>query len=707
MELEDYIDLVDNKEYLTVIENIIKEVFKNIEYNEISCIHFNLNYEKKELDQLITISDNKDTFSEKLKIFYHVFYNKIKKVINDDRKKDFNYYNNLFFVDYLSAIDYKDFDSRINSNLITIKINNVDYLLILINSSSFNFTENEETIRRFKLIKHLYASHLNNELASKYINEDNLIINTKVSFSEFLSKISGHLPGFVYQFFQDPHGEFSLQFTSDKIKNVFGVSPESAYRNINTIFETIHPDDINIVIDSIKESAKNLTIWKKQFRIIKNGSEEWLEGEAQPEIKPDGSILWNGYITLISELMMLQQKIEESEAYKNSLLKAINRSVIVSIADLKGKIIEINQSFLDISKFTREEVIGKDHNIVNSGYHDKQFWYSMWKDIKKGKSWREEVKNKDRDGGVYWVDTVINPILNKNNKIIEYLSIRYDITSKKLAEFELIQLNKELENKVDERTTELRKAIYQLDAKNERLLNIQNELEGALKFKDQFLAIMAHDIKNSLTSITLNSDLIINYYEKMTKEVAISKSKDIKNTALLLSELLSELLLWSKSQSGNLEINIVHQDIVPLLDNLIKLYGLHNNPNFQTNVNLETNFILDFDYNIVSTVIRNLLSNAIKFSGDDGKISLSINKYIDYVEITVEDNGVGMTKEQINILLDINKSKKQINNSNKKGTGFGINLCIELINKHKGEFIVESTPNVGTKMTIVLPDKYI
>lgn len=193
----------------------------------------------------------------------------------------------------------------------------------------------------------------------------------------------------------------------------------------------------------------------------------------------------------------------------------------------------------------------------------------------------------------------------------------------------------------------------------------------------------------------------------MTKEVAISKSKDIKNTALLLSELLSELLLWSKSQSGNLEINIVHQDIVPLLDNLIKLYGLHNNPNFQTNVNLETNFILDFDYNIVSTVIRNLLSNAIKFSGDDGKISLSINKYIDYVEITVEDNSVGMTKEQINILLDINKSKKQINNSNKKGTGFGINLCIELINKHKGEFIVESTPNVGTKMTIVLPDKYI
>lgn len=175
----------------------------------------------------------------------------------------------------------------------------------------------------------------------------------------------------------------------------------------------------------------------------------------------------------------------------------------------------------------------------------------------------------------------------------------------------------------------------------------------------------------------------------------------------MLSELLSELLLWSKSQSGNLEINIVHQDIVPLLDNLIKLYGLHNNPNFQTNVNLETNFILDFDYNIVSTVIRNLLSNAIKFSGDDGKISLSINKYIDYVEITVEDNGVGMTKEQINILLDINKSKKQINNSNKKGTGFGINLCIELINKHKGEFIVESTPNVGTKMTIVLPDKYI
>ena len=171
---------------------------------------------------------------------------------------------------------------------------------------------------------------------------------------------------------------------------------------------------------------------------------------------------------------MLQQKMEESEAYKRSLLGAINKSVIVSIAGLDGKIKEVNDAFVDVSKYAREELIGKDHRIVNSGLHPKSLWYEMWRDIKKGISWRAEVRNKTKYGLYYWVDNVVNPIFDNNNNIIEYLSIRYDITQKKNAEFNLLELNKNLENLVEERTKDLSNAIKDLDQQNEELLHTQN-----------------------------------------------------------------------------------------------------------------------------------------------------------------------------------------------------------------------------------------
>jgi len=703
LNFDNYINHLFQKDYLDAIELVSKEILENSSESQLTLEHFELGTGNSKFKNILLIDSNNSGFKSKIEIFYEVFYEKIRKTINDNRNESIKIYNNLYFIDYLSAIDYKEFNLNIDSYMITIKINSVDYLVMIINNSKKLEIDESQLILKLKLIKHLFDSHLTSKKAEFYDKESDNLIHTKNTINDYFSKISNNLPGFVYQFQLNQDNTFSLPFTGEKIKDVFGVSREDAYLDINNVFNVIHPDDYKRVIFSIEESAKHLTVWKIQFRVVVNGNEEWVDGEARPELKPNGVILWNGYITLISDLIKLQQKIEESESYKNSILNAINSSVIVSVADTKGRITTVNKSFIEISKYSKEDIIGKDHNIVNSGYHPKEFWYEMWKVIRSGNSWRSEVKNKAKDGTYYWVDTVINPIFDSQNNIREFLSIRYDITSKKNAEIELIKLNKDLEKIVEERTVELRKAVYELDAKNDNLLNAQYELTNALKFKDQFLAIIAHDIKNTLTAISLSSDLIINYFDKMNREKIIAKSIDIKNTSILLSELLNEILIWSGSQSGNLEISIVKQDIVPMLLNLIKLYNLHNNSNFETNINLNTSYVLDFDFNIVNTVVRNLLSNAIKFSGENGKIKLYINQYIDYIEITVEDNGVGMTKEQVEILLDVNKSKTGIQNSNKKGTGFGINLCIELINKHNGEFIVESTPNVGTKITIVLP----
>ncbi len=143
--------------------------------------------------------------------------------------------------------------------------------------------------------------------------------------------------------------------------------------------------------------------------------------------------------------MTTYQELEHCQNQLQSLIDALDRSAIVSIADKEGKITKINDEFCRISKYTEKELLGKDHKIVNSAHHPKEFWKKMWRDISRGKTWRAEVKNKAKDGSFYWVDTVINPMFDENKKITSYLSIRYLITDKKEQEFEIQQKHKQLQ----------------------------------------------------------------------------------------------------------------------------------------------------------------------------------------------------------------------------------------------------------------------
>jgi len=135
------------------------------------------------------------------------------------------------------------------------------------------------------------------------------------------------------------------------------------------------------------------------------------------------------------------EELEEALTNNLSITRALDNSAIVTITDLKGNILKVNDIFCDISGYTREELLGKNQNIVNSGYHPKSLWKEMWRTIGKGGTWRGEVKNRAKDGSIYWVDAVINPIRNREGKIHRYLAIRYLITDKKEKETQIEQLS--------------------------------------------------------------------------------------------------------------------------------------------------------------------------------------------------------------------------------------------------------------------------
>jgi len=158
----------------------------------------------------------------------------------------------------------------------------------------------------------------------------------------------------------------------------------------------------------------------------------------------------NIQITLASQIAVAIQNARQYEqtlataAELTGIQGAVSEAAIVAITDVQGKIEQVNDNLVRISKYSREELIGQDHRLLNSGYHPKEFMRDLWVTIANGKVWRSEIQNRAKDGLLYWVDTTIAPILNERGKPVKYMAVRFDITARKQAEETIAQRASEL-----------------------------------------------------------------------------------------------------------------------------------------------------------------------------------------------------------------------------------------------------------------------
>ncbi|MEM7680408.1 MAG: PAS domain S-box protein [Planctomycetota bacterium] len=163
----------------------------------------------------------------------------------------------------------------------------------------------------------------------------------------------------------------------------------------------------------------------------KDGSLYWVDSTIVPHVGPTGKI--EKYVSIRFDITAQKEAQRDVE----SLRTALDEHSILSIADRHGKIIDANAGFCRISGYTRDELLGQDHHILNSGHHPKSFWVDMWKTIASGRAWRAEVCNRAKDGSQYWVDSTVVPYQGADGRVEKYISIRFDITAQKQAETRL------------------------------------------------------------------------------------------------------------------------------------------------------------------------------------------------------------------------------------------------------------------------------
>lgn len=242
-----------------------------------------------------------------------------------------------------------------------------------------------------------------------------------------------------------------------------------------------------------------------------------------------------------------------------------------------------------------------------------------------------------------------------------------------------------------------------LTEKNIKLLESETNLKEAIDTKDKFFSIIAHDLKSPLSSLTLVSEMLNENLEEFTLKKMNYYINSIRQTSSGLFDLVENLLSWARSQSGKISINIQQINIIEIVNKLVGLLTINADKKNISIVNsIDKDTFVKADINLLTLILRNLLVNAIKFTNDGGKVTLSSFEKEKKVVISVKDSGIGMTKEDQEKLFRIDIDTKNIGNSAKKGTGLGLILCKEFIEKQNGEIWLESELGKGTSFYISL-----
>lgn len=378
-----------------------------------------------------------------------------------------------------------------------------------------------------------------------------------------------------------------------------------------------------------------------------------------------------GFVHDITERKKAEESLRETKNYLESLFDYANAPIIVWDNNLE--ITKFNKAFELLSGRKESGILGQKVEILfPSATREQSIEYI--KKASTGERWEVvEIDILHVDGTVntlLWNSAAIYSANSKN--IIATIAQGQSITKRKQAERALRESEKQL-----------------------------RELNAT---KDKFFSIIAHDLKSPFNSIIGFSNLLAEQMKEKNYEGTEKYAEIIQHSAMKALDLLLNLLEWSRSQTGRMEF---HPEFCELVSNIKEVTELLNDAAHQKSItisrHLPHNLPIFADTAMISTILRNLISNAIKFTPSGGTIDIYATSDRNNVEIKVSDNGVGMDEKIINRLFKIEENITSTGTANEKGTGLGLILCHEFVEKHGGKIWVESKPGKGSTFYFTLP----
>ncbi len=563
----------------------------------------------------------------------------------------------------------------------------------------------------------------------------NKLLESQVQASTFALADSNNM---FRQFAENNRGAIILRefisgkvvYVSPRYSEIWGHSSEYLYQNPEVWIQSIHPEDIDKVLQLYKLTV-NSGFFSEEYRIIRpDGTIRWIWGRCFPLKNASGKIEQMAAIAEdISDRKIAEIALKESEQRlraSESLLSAMfERSVVgMAITDADGKFIRTNPFYQQMVGYSENELqlMRFTDNMLPEDIEDNLRLRSQVLSDE-SESYQMEKRLFHRNGKMIWVLTTSSKILDEVGQPPLFVGVIEDISDRKQAEKslasaeierqqaidDLYQLNQQLETRVAQRTQELQYTNQQLSVAN-------SELARATRLKDEFLANMSHELRTPLNAVLgMSEGLMTGVFGDLNERQMRSLSL-IETSGRHLLELINDILDVAKIGAGKLELELSSVGIEYLCKsslNFVKQIANQKNIQLKLSINHSIKMIT-VDERRMRQALINLLSNAVKFTPKGGKICLEVKlQEREATELTSEcsyamifsiiDTGIGISPEDISNLFQAFVQIDSSLNRQYAGTGLGLTLVKQLVEMHGGCVSVASQVGEGSSFSIVLP----
>lgn len=393
----------------------------------------------------------------------------------------------------------------------------------------------------------------------------------------------------------------------------------------------------------------------------------------------DFSTYFNQLIQSLKEKRVVENALKYSnENYKISFE---NANIGIMTVNFDGIIISANKECEKIFGYSRDELEGINVNA-----------YSFTTDLSLSREFIDSALRMPEHGK----QVFIKRFYHKSGRIITCeisSSLLVDLSGNPIhfvSHIKDITLQMEMEQKQRQLNTELEEKVRKLKETNDA--------------RDKFMSIIAHDLKNPFNVILGFSSFLSNHLEELSSDEIKTYTSNIHQATFSTFQLLQTLLEWANAQRGRMIFNPETIEAGSIMDEVIAT--VHNNAaakNITISYDKDSVIKVNADHNMLSTILRNIISNSIKFTPENGSISIETSLHKSHVTFAIKDTGIGMDRETVNKLFKVDEKVSMPGTNMETGSGLGLLLCKEFVDKHCGSITVDSIPGKGSTFVIELP----